>query len=358
MNPGHIQLDGHPLDPALAQRIATDLLAGALAILPTETVYGLSAVPGPAGERALATAKGRAPDHPFTLHLVDAAALEMLRVRVPPRAARLASRYWPGPLTIVLPGENGPDLGVRVPAHPATSAVLRALGGPLLMTSTNRTGEPTENDPARILLKFGAAIRWMVDDGPARGPTASTVVRCTGPTLELLRTGSLSEFELLMTAAQTVLFVCTGNTCRSPLAAALARRAVAQALHCGEQELLARGLHLSSAGVSAYDGVPVSEGSRAAAEEVGLDLSAHTSAPLTEQAVGQAARIYCMSTSHRHRIGEVVPQAADKTVLLDPAGHDIADPFGSSLEEYRRVREEISKAVTARVAEITALLDA
>jgi tRNA threonylcarbamoyl adenosine modification protein (Sua5/YciO/YrdC/YwlC family) len=337
--------------PRLVQEVVQSLRAGELCVLPTETVYGLAALPSVAAARQRVQAlKGRAADHRLTLHVDSATAAASLAQLVDPRARRLSERYWPGPLTLVLPNKGGAgDLGLRVPAHDFTRAVLRQLGEPLWLTSVNRSGRPPLCEPAAIAREFGGQLARIVDDGPSPLGTASTVVRCTGPALEVLREGILSRREVLQTAAALVLFVCTGNTCRSPLAEALARDLAAQALGIATPDLLARGLWFASAGISTLGGMPASDGSIAVGADVGLDLQAHRSTELTTALVERAAQILCLSRSHFEAVVDGAPAAADRTALLHPDGSDIADPYGGSIEDYRRARDQITAAVQARV---------
>ncbi|MEO1843149.1 MAG: L-threonylcarbamoyladenylate synthase, partial [Akkermansiaceae bacterium] len=142
-------------DPPNAAQVSTvveALRAGRLAVLPTETVYGLAADPGCAEAVAkLAAVKGRHPDQPFTHHFATGA--ELTRVAAPPpaRVQRLLDRLWPGPLTMILPRRRGDgEVGVRVPAHPFTQRVLAKFETGLLMTSVNAVGRPPIHDPATI----------------------------------------------------------------------------------------------------------------------------------------------------------------------------------------------------------------
>lgn len=342
---------------ALVATVVSAVRAGRLCALPTETVYGLLVRPQDAAAVARVRAlKGRAAEHEFTWHCADAAAAQRLCPTDDPRARRLVARYWPGPLTLVLPGPRGGTLGVRVPAHDFTRAVLAELAEPVWLTSVNRTGEPPLCDPETIGREFGGGIDELIDDGPSPLGTASTVVRCTGPELEVLREGILSADEVLQAASATVVFVCTGNTCRSPLAEVLARQRLAKDLGIAPEAVLRRGLGFVSAGTATLEGMPASDGSRLVAGELQLDLEAHRSRPLTEELVGRSSRVYCLSESHLQAVLALVPAAAGRTELLRPDGLDIADPFGGELDAYRRARDQIASAVEARLPEWRALL--
>jgi protein-tyrosine phosphatase len=293
--------------------------------------------------------KGRAEQHAFTWHVAERDDLQRLVADVPLAAKRLLDRYWPGPLTIVLPTRAGGTAGVRLPAHDFTRAVIAACGEPLWLTSVNRTGEPPLLDADLIAGRYTNELSIVVDDGRSPLGTASTVVRKTGPRLEVLREGILSASEVLHTAADLVLFVCTGNTCRSPLAEALARDLTARTLGVPTGEVLSRGVAFASAGISTMPGMPASEGSLAAAEEVEVDLSGHQTRVLDVDTVQRADHVFCMTASHRQAILAEVPQAAPRVALLRPDGLDITDPYGRDLAAYRRVRDEIRAAIGARM---------
>jgi len=354
-----------PPDPgravAAVAAAVSALREGHAVALPTETVYGLATDRGHA--QRLRELKGRAATHALTLHVGDVAAAAAAG-RLGPRALRAAARYWPGPLTLVVArSEGSPDsgaadetIGLRVPAHLVTSEILKVCGG-AWMTSANRTGEPPLADAAAIATEFGNDLAVVVDDGPRRDAAPSTVLWCAGPQFKVLRAGGLDADELLATTARRVLFVCTGNTCRSPLAAAFARREAAAGLGVPEAALPARGLAIGSAGVAAFQGQPASEGSLLAGAEVGIELASHRSLQLQPADLLDAARIYCLSASHRRQILEAFPDAAPVVDLLDPEGADIADPFGGDLTAYRTARDQIRAAVHARRQELCALAE-
>lgn len=345
------------VDPQQVARAAAAIRAGVPVVLPTETVYGLAI--DPAQPQALAQAralKERPQERVFTFHLADAHDAETLAV-LPARLQRLVQRFWPGPLTIVVPGRDGHDVGLRVPAHEFTRAVIRAVGHPLFLTSVNRSGEPPLDDPARIATEFGDRIALLCDAGPAQLGQASTVVRMTGPEVEILREGILDAATVERLTAQTVLFVCTGNTCRSPLAEGLARMHVAAALGIPPERLAARGLRIVSAGVTTYDGMPASEGAVAAGAELGLDLGGHRSRSLDSVTVADAVRIYALAESHVERLLAAFPEAAGRVELLAPDGVGIGDPFGGPLPAYRAARDEIERAVRARVPQWLKLME-
>lgn len=174
-------------DTAGIARAAELVGRGAIIAFPTDTVYGLMALPS-AGERIFEI-KRRRPDKQL---IAMAASVEPLRalVMMPPSAEEYARRHWPGPLTIVLrrAADDG-TLGIRVPDHPVALALLRAIGRPVLTTSANLSGEPPAMAAEEVRLEGLAAI---VDGGRAPGGIPSTVVNLTGDEPRLIRAGPVT----------------------------------------------------------------------------------------------------------------------------------------------------------------------
>lgn len=351
-----VKVKSDQADAELVQAAVEAIRAGQLVALPTETVYGFAADPSnPRSIERVRTAKQRTNDQPLTHHITSRDAVASLAPELPLRAARLADRYWPGPLTLVVPGASAASVGMRVPAHAFTREVLGAFDQGLFLTSTNVTREKPLCTPDEIAAAF-PDIDLLCDSGPATLGQASAVVRLTGPELEVLREGTLSADEILRASATTVLFVCTGNTCRSPLAKVIARQKVATALRVETGQLMARGLWITSAGTAAGGGSPASAHALQAAAEIDLDLAAHRSRGLGDDLVAHLGRAYALTQSHLQGILLSYPQLADRVTLLDPQGRDIPDPFGGPIETYRMARTFIGNAVTARMPEILGLL--
>lgn len=170
---------------AVLSRLSADLQSGAVAIFPTETVYGLgTSVFSPAGIRRIYKLKGRLARKPLALLVPTLAAARPLVESVPPEAERLAKKFWPGPLTLIFKASplgrivtgGLATIGVRVPDHPIALAVLRKVGVPLATTSVNRSGQKPAVSGAACARLFGSQVDWLVDAGTCRVKSASSVV--------------------------------------------------------------------------------------------------------------------------------------------------------------------------------------
>lgn len=348
-----------PPDPAVLERARALLQEGAIVAIPTETVYGLAARADlPAALAALRELKGSDPDRPFTWHLADESVLVGDRDGVELRAVaeRLAERYWPGPLTLVLRGVGAAGaalardgwVGCRVPAHEGCRALLAACPFPIAATSANLADAPPATDAETARRSFEGRIPLLLDGGSARLAEASTVLCLGRGRFEIAREGLIDAADLRRAGGLSILFVCTGNTCRSPMAATLAEALLRERI--GAEDLGHFGFEVASAGVFAGVGAPASAHAVELLAAEGLDLSAHRSSPALPARIRDADRVYCLTASHRDALlGNLPPGAGAHVELLDPEGRDIPDPIGGDLDVYRACADRIRTALEERV---------
>lgn len=333
---------------------------GDVAALPTETVYGLAArADRPEALAKLAAIKGRPERQPYTWHVGSSDALRELGP-MSPLVRRLSARYWPGPLTLVLPA-NAPRLaalvqdgfiGVRLPAHAATAGILAALPFPVAMTSVNAHGGAPLVDADAIERDFGARLPLIVDGGRARLAEASTVLRVGPGRFELLREGLIDLAALRKTAGLRIAFVCTGNTCRSPMAEGIARALLAERLATKPSSIGDFGFDVLSMGVAAAVGQPAAAAAISTMREDGIDISDHVARAAQAEDLGAIDRFYCMTRSHLAALRSILPpKHVAAAFLVDPRDRDIADPIGGPPEVYRDTAEQIREALEQRVAE-------
>lgn len=194
-------VDPRSPDPAAIGEAAALLAAGGLVVLPTETVYGLVADPrNPSAMRRLFEAKGRDAAKPVAWLVAGGTDWAAVGAAMPDAARRLAARWWPGPLTLVLECAGGTQ-GFRWPDHAVPLAVIRRLGRPLAATSANRSGDPDARTAAVAAAALGAHADLILDGGPVTGGTPSTVVRAVGGRIEVLREGAIRTPDIMAVAS-------------------------------------------------------------------------------------------------------------------------------------------------------------
>lgn len=326
------------------ERAAGLLNRGEVIVLPTDTVPGLFALDTPQGETRLMKLKGRSEARPFARMFGSRAQLES-RIEIKTRLQELAvNRLLPGRVTLILPdakSESG-SLGVRLPMDASLRALIRQTG-PLIATSANISGEESNAKelPGRLLEGAAMVIRDN-SSAASRLTLSSTVIDLVGPRPVILRKGAVSVW----TAARrlgiapylkepqelNVLFVCGGNTCRSPMASAFFQN------NCGVERI-----NVKSAGLSATQGSPATIHARNVLHEFKLTLTNHTSTEVSAELLSWADLLLTMTREHLLKIRREYPQFSDRSFLLSgfpepwPHGQDIEDPLGSGIETYREV---------------------
>ncbi len=355
----------------VVHRAVQAVVEGKLVALPTETVYGLAAtaLDERAIERLLA-AKHRPAGIPLTLAVKSADDALDYVPDLSPLGRRLARRCWPGPVTMVVEDHHpesllqqlppavrnavAPDktIGLRVPAHQTVLDILCMLAGPIVLSSANISGQNEAVTAEQVVASLGDHLQLVLNDGQSRLGQPSTVIWLKDRHFEVLRQGVVSEQTLRRLASLMVLFVCTGNTCRSPMAEIMARKMIADRLGCDLNDVADRGVMVMSAGISAMNGGRPSLESVDVMAKMGLNLSDHESQPLTSQLVRHADIIWTMTRSHRQAIVSQWPDAASRTAVLCPNQDDVTDPIGGPVEFYEQCAAQIRDALATRVAKL------
>lgn len=353
-----------------AEKTAQALSGGKVVIFPTETVYGVAACVTRAGAmERLRALKGRPIDEkPFSVHIGTKADARRYVNRMVPLAERLIRKAWPGPLALVLPVEDpaatpiakviGPRLlceifhentiGLRCPDDPVALRALSAVPAPVVAASANRPGNAPPTAAEGAIAELGEQVDLIIDNGMTRYTKPSTIVEVSADgTWQLLRSGVLDERAVRRLAATTILFVCSGNTCRSPMAEALCKRMLTAKLGPHVEKIADAGFEILSAGTSAIGGMPASANAVEAGRQAGVDLAGHRSRPLTADLIRQADTIFTMCEHHSQAVVRLLPQAQDKVQRLDPR-RDIDDPVGSDVHEYMQCLQQIRTALEAR----------
>jgi protein-tyrosine phosphatase len=355
----------------VVNRAVQSLTEGQLVAFPTETVYGVAASGLiPEAVERLRQGKGRPADKPLALAVRGLSEALKWVPGMGPLGQRLARRCWPGPVTLVFPadlerglGSELPQtvrrrvcptgtLGLRVPAHEAISQALQRMAGPLVLTSANRSGEPAATRAEEVVGAVGDDLAVIIDAGPSLYGRASTVVQVNGDSWKVLRQGVVPPADIRRRAAFQIAFVCTGNTCRSPLAEGLCKKLLAERLGCSPEKLSEHGFVVESAGLTALPGAAAAAEAVEAGRELGADLSSHASRPLTEEWAAQVDYLVAMTRSHLLVLAGSLAGRGPTPRLLSPEAEDIPDPIGGDQQVYRECAWKIDRHLDRFLSEL------
>lgn len=223
------QLDPLHIDASVIAEAAAILRRGGLVAFPTETVYGLGAnALDPAAVARIFEAKGRPSRNPIIVHVADAARARTLTTSWPGSAEMLATRFWPGPLTLILPKNSampdivtggGPNVGLRAPAQPIAQALLQAAGLPVAAPSANRSTELSPTTAQHVVHSLGGRVELVLDGGSTTVGIESTVVDLTSNPPRILRPGPIGIAQLESCIGTVLPGLPTPHGDESPLAA-------------------------------------------------------------------------------------------------------------------------------------------
>jgi L-threonylcarbamoyladenylate synthase len=366
-----VKLDAENIDSDKIKEAASVIDAGGLVAFPTETVYGIACQAQTNSLSKLNNIKGRDPAKFYTLHIGQRDDVKKYVPTIELKAKKLINNAWPGPLTIVFELDQkdidkqrrklekryfknlyqNNSIGIRCPDNPIAINLLQTTQNPVVAPSANITGQSPAVDAKQVLTQLSDQIDLLLDGGPCKYKTSSTVVKIGKMKIEILRPGAYSREELEKKAAIQFLFVCTGNTCRSPMAEGIFRKYLAEKLECNVDQLNKKGYKVCSAGVMGLSGAPASAEAMVACAAMGVDLRAHRNQGLSIELLEDSDFIFAMEQIHKDRIIALNPKAASKCFLL-ASGKGISDPIGHPQEFFNSCAETIETAVKQRISEL------
>ncbi len=346
-----VKLDERDPDLSRLREIVRGARQGKVVGFPTETVYGIGLPMSVAGAQAtLAGLKKRESDKPFAWHIGELDMLDALKIKPTPEFRYLMRHFWPGPVTLLAAGKDGQKVGLRFPRNRLATALFNACGEPFVATSANMSGAKSPRTAEEVMTQLGGQIDYLIDGGPTEIGQDSTIVDMTTPVPVILRAAAMAkEVEAAVKKIESgnfprkrILVVCTGNSCRSPMAAGWLTAEL-------RRKNLADKIEVISCGIGARTGATATSEAVLVMKNREVDISAHRSRPCSRQDIMDADLIIAMGPEHYTFITGLVPAAREKIKMIG-----IPDPIGMGMMIYEEVILSIEKKLREAWKDIVA----
>lgn len=343
-----IIIDPDNIDQALVKEAADNILGGGIVALPTETVYGLAvSSKNKDSVNRLYQLKQRPLDKPFSFVLGDIEeAVKNYFSVLPPFGYRMIEKLWPGPLTIIYYSFNNEVIGVRVPAHNVTRRILREVNTSVFLPSANISGEFEAVSAEQVEKIFGGdGIDLIVDTGGCLYSRPSTVISLTYSPFKILRSGVISERKIIeIFTTKRIVFVCTGNTCRSPMAQVLLQKVIMEDMpHLNQRyEIISRGIAANELAQISPEAVNVLK------RKEDINVGCVMAKRLDQHTLLSSDLIFVMEKAQQDYVLKMEPSVEGRVFVLGKflkKEQDIVDPIGKTESAYEQTYEMIKEAV-------------